>query len=115
MAPAQQSANVRWRKSSYSGNTGGDCVECAPLDGAAWRKSSYSGSTGGECVECAPLNGASWHKSSHSGDTGGDCLEYADLSAHVALRDSKNPAGGHFSVAPEAFSVFVGAAARGEL
>ncbi|MGW4344424.1 DUF397 domain-containing protein [Streptomyces sp. NPDC004690] len=105
----------QWRKSSYSGNTGGDCIECAPLDGAAWRKSSYSGDTGGQCVECAPLNGATWSKSSYSGNTGGECLEYADLSAHVALRDSKNPAGGHFSVAPEAFSVFVGAAARGEL
>ncbi|WP_330282904.1 DUF397 domain-containing protein [Streptomyces sp. NBC_00588] len=23
--------NVRWRKSSYSGNTGGDCVEVATL------------------------------------------------------------------------------------
>jgi hypothetical protein len=23
--------NVRWRKSSYSGNTGGDCVEVADL------------------------------------------------------------------------------------
>ncbi|MEW2296805.1 DUF397 domain-containing protein [Streptomyces sp. NPDC006743] len=91
MAPAQQSANIRWRKSSHSGDTGGNCVECAPLDGAAWRKSSYSG------------------------NTGGDCVEYADLTAHIALRDSKNPAGGHFAVAPEAFARFVGAAARGEL
>jgi hypothetical protein len=105
----------QWRKSSYSGNTGGNCIECAPFDGVAWRKSSYSSDTGGDCVECAPLNGATWSKSSYSGNTGGECLEYADLSAHVALRDSKNPAGGHFSVAPEAFSVFVGAAARGEL
>lgn len=24
-----------------------------PLNGAAWRKSSYSGSTGGECLEIA--------------------------------------------------------------
>jgi len=24
-------ANVPWRKSSYSGNTGGECVEVAPL------------------------------------------------------------------------------------
>ncbi|MGW7330610.1 DUF397 domain-containing protein [Streptomyces sp. NPDC054840] len=36
-----------WRKSSYSGNTGGDCVECAPL-AVAWRKASYSGTTGGD-------------------------------------------------------------------
>ncbi|MEU9165891.1 DUF397 domain-containing protein [Streptomyces sp. NPDC048424] len=25
------------------------------ITGAKWRKSSYSGDTGGECVECAPL------------------------------------------------------------
>ncbi|MFI9649895.1 DUF397 domain-containing protein [Streptomyces sp. NPDC052040] len=91
MAPAQQSANIRWRKSSYSGNTGGDCVECAPLNGAVWRKSSYSS------------------------DTGGQCVEYADLDAHVALRDSKNPAGGHLTVTPAAFAGFVGAVVRGEL
>ncbi|MFH9734725.1 DUF397 domain-containing protein [Streptomyces sp. NPDC017260] len=56
-----------------------------------------------------------WRKSSYSSDTGGNCVEYADLTAHVAMRDSKNPTGGHFSVAPEAFAWFVGAAARGEL
>ncbi|MFD9360058.1 DUF397 domain-containing protein [Streptomyces sp. NPDC060031] len=27
--------SVQWRKSSYSGTTGGDCVECAPLGAAA--------------------------------------------------------------------------------
>ncbi|MFB7181996.1 DUF397 domain-containing protein [Streptomyces sp. NPDC056257] len=27
------------------------------LTGARWRKSSYSGDTGGQCVECAPLEG----------------------------------------------------------
>ncbi|MFE9466406.1 DUF397 domain-containing protein [Streptomyces virginiae] len=37
---------VQWRKSSYSSTNGGDCVECAPLGGAAWRKASYSGSHG---------------------------------------------------------------------
>ncbi|MFC8708522.1 DUF397 domain-containing protein [Streptomyces sp. NPDC057197] len=115
MAPAQQSENIQWRRSSYSGNTGGNCVECAPLNGATWRKSSYSGNTGGQCVECAPLNGAAWRKSSYSSDTGGNCVEYAHLTAHIALRDSKNPAGGHLDVAPEVFSRFVGAAARGEL
>ncbi|WP_018568262.1 DUF397 domain-containing protein [Streptomyces sp. PsTaAH-124] len=91
MAPARQSENIQWRRSSYSGNTGGNCIECAPLGAATWVKSSYSGNTGGECVE------------------------YAHLTAHIALRDSKNPAGGHFVIAPEVFSRFVGAAARGEL
>ncbi|MFJ6053069.1 DUF397 domain-containing protein [Streptomyces sp. NPDC092307] len=39
---------VPWRKSSYSSTNGGECVECAPLAGAAWRTASYSGTTGGD-------------------------------------------------------------------
>ncbi|MEU5092178.1 DUF397 domain-containing protein [Streptomyces sp. NPDC021356] len=49
------------------------------------------------------------------GDTGGECVGHADLTAHIALRDSKKPAGGRLAVAPEAFARFAGAAARGEL
>jgi hypothetical protein len=41
----EQLDNLRWRKSSYSGSNGGNCVE------VGWRKSSYSGSNGGGCVE----------------------------------------------------------------
>ncbi|NEC84690.1 DUF397 domain-containing protein [Streptomyces sp. SID12501] len=81
-------ANALWRKSSYSGNTGGECVECAPLGTAAWRKSSYSGSNGGECVEVAPL------------------------TPHIAIRDSKAPDLGALTLTPEAFAAFVGATAR---
>ncbi len=85
------------------------------LAGATWRKSSYSGDTGGACVECAPLGGATWRKSSYSGDTGGDCIEVADLSAHVAIRDSKDPEGPAFTAAPGAFAAFVSAAAGGSV
>ncbi|WP_159945544.1 MULTISPECIES: DUF397 domain-containing protein [unclassified Nocardiopsis] len=38
---------MRWRKSSYSGGSGGNCVEVSD-----WHKSSYS-TNGGECVEVA--------------------------------------------------------------
>lgn len=31
MGSTPKLANVQWRKSSYSGNTGGDCVEVADL------------------------------------------------------------------------------------
>ncbi|MFJ4832460.1 DUF397 domain-containing protein [Streptomyces sp. NPDC088747] len=79
--------------------------------GATWRKSSYSSDTGGQCVECAPLGTAAWRKSSYSGDTGGDCVEVADLTPHIAVRDSKNPAHGALTVTPEAFGAFVTAAA----
>jgi hypothetical protein len=54
----------RWRKSSYSGNGGSNCVEV----GTVWRKSSYSGNGGADCVEVA-----------------------RNLSRTVAVRDSKDP------------------------
>ncbi|MFI8516738.1 DUF397 domain-containing protein [Streptomyces sp. NPDC085481] len=81
--------------------------------GLKWRKSSYSGSNGGDCVECAPLGAAAWRKSSYSSSNGGECIEVADLAAHVAVRDSKNPAGPVFLAAPAAFAAFVAATAEG--
>ncbi|MFJ2594769.1 DUF397 domain-containing protein [Streptomyces erythrochromogenes] len=75
--------------------------------GALWRKSSYSGNTGGDCVECAPLGGAAWRKASYSGGTGGECVEVAGQPCRVAVRDSKNPGGPAFTVAPAAFTAFV--------
>lgn len=83
------------------------------LTGARWRKSSYSGDTGGECVECAPLGAAAWRKSSYSSDTGGDCVEVAAQPCRIAVRDSKQPAGPAFTVAPSAFAAFVAAAVDG--
>ncbi|MFF5784561.1 DUF397 domain-containing protein [Streptomyces sp. NPDC012693] len=80
-----------------------------------WRKSSYSGPNGGDCVECAPLGTAAWRKSSFSGSSGGECIEVADLTAHVAVRDSKNPEGPAFLATPAAFTAFVGAAAEGRI
>lgn len=77
------------------------------LTGARWRKSSYSSDTGGECVECAPLGAAAWRKASYSGDTGGDCVEIATQPCRIAVRDSKVPDGPVFTVAPAAFAVFV--------
>ncbi|MFD9864804.1 DUF397 domain-containing protein [Streptomyces alboflavus] len=85
------------------------------LAGATWRKSSYSGTTGGECVECAPLGTAIWRKASYSGDTGGACVEVAACPSAVAVRDSKHPGGPAFTVAPGAFAAFVSAAAQGGL
>ncbi|MGW9493055.1 DUF397 domain-containing protein [Streptomyces prasinus] len=77
--------NVQWRKSIYSGNTGGDCVECTTMDGAAWRASSYSGNTGGECVEVA---------------------DGCPVGA-VPVRDSKNPAGPILTIGAPAWQTFV--------
>ncbi|MGW3626982.1 DUF397 domain-containing protein [Streptomyces sp. NPDC000880] len=77
------------------------------LTGAQWRKSSYSTDTGGSCVECAPLNGAAWRKSSYSGDQGGSCIEVAETLHTVAVRDSKNPSGPALALAPATFAAFV--------
>jgi hypothetical protein len=76
---------LQWRKSSYSGPTGGNCVEVAVV----WRKSSRSEPNGGQCVEVAVL----WRKSSRSEPNGGNCVEVAGLTGRVAVRDSKNPDG----------------------
>lgn len=99
---------VSWRKSSYSGSTGGECVECTVTGAATWRKSSYSGSNGGDCVECTVTGNATWHKSSHSGNTGGECLEVAaGCPAAVPVRDSKNPGGPVLVLSADAWQAFV--------
>ncbi|MEK8142893.1 DUF397 domain-containing protein [Streptomyces sp. M10(2022)] len=78
------------------------------LTQADWRKSSYSGNTGGECVECTVTDGATWQKSSYSGTNGGDCVEAADgCSASVPVRDSKNPAGPVVVLGSAAWQTFV--------
>lgn len=58
-----------------------------------WKKSSYSADTGGNCVEVAQLP-ANFRKSSHSGQDQG-CVEVAELPCSAAIRDSKNPGAGH--------------------
>ncbi|MEV7728407.1 DUF397 domain-containing protein [Streptomyces sp. NPDC087917] len=79
------------------------------LTGAQWRKASYSGSGGGDCIECAPLGAATWVKSSYSGSSGGECVEVAAQPRVVAVRDSKVPGGPVFTVGRDAFAAFVGA------
>ncbi|MFE6333232.1 DUF397 domain-containing protein [Streptomyces sp. NPDC057806] len=59
------------------------------------------------------LTGAQWRKSTYSGGTGGDCVEVADLTPRIAIRDSKNPAHGTLTVAPESFARFVAATTAG--
>ncbi|MFE7840331.1 DUF397 domain-containing protein [Streptomyces sp. NPDC057474] len=80
--------------------------------GIQWRKSSYSGDQGGQCIECAPLGPLAWRKSSHSGDQGGECVEITETpSPTIAIRDSKNPVGPQLTLDPVAFSSFLGWAA----
>jgi hypothetical protein len=88
MGTTQSRHRHQWRKSSFSSDTGPDCIECATLGPANWSKSSYSSDTGGECVECAALGPAA-----------------------VAVRDSKRPDGPHLTVPAPGFAAFVRAAA----
>ena len=70
---------------------------------ATWHKSSYSGGSGGDCLEIAR-----WRKSTYSGGDGGDCLEVADgHPALVPVRDSKNPLGPKLIFQTAAWSTFV--------
>ncbi|GAA2952264.1 DUF397 domain-containing protein [Streptomyces argenteolus] len=73
-----------------------------------WFKSSYSGSDGGNCLEVA----YDWRKSSYSSDEGGACIEVAAHPSAIHIRDSKNPEGPTFTVAPTTWSTFAAFAAR---
>ncbi|WP_250291173.1 DUF397 domain-containing protein [Streptomyces atroolivaceus] len=73
-----------------------------------WFKSSYSGSEGGQCLEVA----YAWRKSSYSSEQGGACIEVAAHPTAIHVRDSKDPEGPTFTVAPTAWSAFAAFAAR---
>ncbi|MEU3896442.1 DUF397 domain-containing protein [Streptomyces sp. NPDC045251] len=84
-------SNITWRKSSYSNQDGGACVEVSDdlLRAADWRRSSYSNQDGGECVEVAP-----------------------NLPSLVPVRDSKDPSRGMLLFAAPAWAAFVGGVRR---
>lgn len=66
-----------------------------------WRKSSYSTEAGGNCVEVG------WRVSSYSTDGGGNCVEVGPAATVVAIRDTKNRAQGHFTVSRTAWEAFI--------
>jgi len=68
-----------------------------------WFKSSYSNDSGGECLEVA----FDWRKSSYSDDSGGQCVEIAPCPHSLRIRDSKNPDGPHLTVSGEAWAAFL--------
>ncbi|MBK3543195.1 DUF397 domain-containing protein [Streptomyces sp. MBT60] len=68
-----------------------------------WFKSSYSSESGGECIEVA----FDWRTSSYSNASGGECVEVAACPHSVHVRDSKVSDGPVFAVAPDAWSAFV--------
>ncbi len=68
-----------------------------------WFKSSYSGQNGGNCIEVA----LSWSKSSYSAPNGGDCVEVATCPHTVHVRDSKDPTVPALALSPAAWSAFI--------
>jgi Domain of unknown function (DUF397) len=70
---------------------------------AAWRKSSYSGGNGGNCIEVA----LAWHKSSHSGGDGGGCIQVAPAENKIAVRDSKDPDGPRLQFSADDWRAFL--------
>lgn len=50
---------------------------------------------------------AVWRKSSRSTTQGGECVEVAALSHVIGVRDSKNPDGGHLTLAPGQFAALL--------
>ncbi|MFE9635040.1 DUF397 domain-containing protein [Streptomyces sp. NPDC006463] len=66
-----------------------------------WFKSSYSGDEGGQCLEAA----FTWRKSSYSSDQGGQCVEVATCPAEqVHVRDSKVTDGPALTLTPAAWT-----------
>ncbi|WP_019063079.1 DUF397 domain-containing protein [Streptomyces prunicolor] len=72
-----------------------------------WFKSSYSNDSGGQCLEVA----YDWRKSSYSDGGGGNCVEIAACPHTVHIRDSKNPGGPTLTVSGEAWAAFVSSTA----
>lgn len=73
------------------------------MNDQAWRKSTYSGGNGGNCVEVA-----TWRKASYSGGNGGECVEVADATGLVLIRDTTNRDGGTLEFGVADWQAFTG-------
>jgi hypothetical protein len=62
--------------------------------------------------EAPVLADAQWRKSSYS-DAGNNCVEVARVAGGCAVRDSKNPDGGHMIFSADAWAAFVTEVKRG--
>jgi hypothetical protein len=71
-----------------------------------WRKASYSGDNGGNCVEVGL-----WRKATHSGGNGGECVEVATADTQIAVRDSKDPTGPTLTFSTTGWREFINRAA----
>ncbi|GGN42208.1 toxin [Streptomyces kronopolitis] len=82
------------------------------LSTAQWRKSSYSDQNGGSCLEVAHdfPGAAAWRKSSYSSGASDNCLEVSDAHPGVVpVRDSKSPQGPALIFPADGWTTFVDA------
>ncbi|GAA0406224.1 DUF397 domain-containing protein [Acrocarpospora corrugata] len=59
-------------------------------------------------------NLTAWKKSSYSDSTGGNCVQVARHAGGFAVRDSKNPQGGHLYFTPDEWNAFLNGVKAGE-
>ncbi|MUN37086.1 DUF397 domain-containing protein [Actinomadura litoris] len=93
----------------------------ADFTAATWRKSSRSNAEQ-ECVEVAQApaiigtedTAATWRKSRRS-NAEQACVEVTQTSAAIGVRDSKNPEGGHLTLAPTVFAGLLARVKSGDL
>ena len=76
-------------------------MEGTNRDVTAWRKSTYSADNGGDCVEVG-----TWRKSTHSGSNGSDFVEVGETERAVVVRDTKDRAGAALTFGPDAWRRF---------
>ncbi len=70
-----------------------------------FRKSSFSGTNGGNCVEIAWVD-VPFRKSSFSDTNGGNCVEIGVSRDLVGVRDSKSPTAGVLELPSSAWALF---------
>jgi hypothetical protein len=79
-----------------------------PLSGIAWRKSTYSGTSGNNCVEVAQ----SWPKWTYSDTGGGNCVEVGQASG-VVVRDTTDREGPALALTAAAWRTLLAEVRRG--
>ena len=76
-------------------------MEGTNRDVTMWRKSTYSADNNGNCVEVG-----TWRKSSYSGSNNGNCVEVGGNGPVVMVRDTKDRAGSALMFGPDAWRRF---------